>query len=164
MPKRGFTLIEVMVVVSIIGIFSVAAIVATSAARNKGNDAAIKLNLNSVKNQAEIYYSTIGNGKYGTQAVNTTAQKCDAFSSSNVVFGQSAIQRALAAARDASTGDWEDVLCSVPLSNASYAIAVKARGDGSTWYCLDSTKGITTLTEIAGIPDLGGQSNPARCP
>lgn len=55
--QRGFTLIELLVVIAIIGILSGVVIASLSSARGKGNDAAIKQNLVSIRTQAEIVYS-----------------------------------------------------------------------------------------------------------
>lgn len=57
MNKKGFTLIELLVVVAIIGILASVVIASLSSARGKGNDAAIKQNLNSARNQAELLYN-----------------------------------------------------------------------------------------------------------
>jgi len=54
---KGFTLIELLVVIAIIGILSSVVIASLSSARGKGNGAAIKQNLVSIRTQAEIYYS-----------------------------------------------------------------------------------------------------------
>jgi len=55
--RRGFTLIELLVVIAIIGILSSVVIASLSNARGKGNVAAIKQNLASIRTQAEIVYS-----------------------------------------------------------------------------------------------------------
>ncbi len=60
--KKGFTLIELLVVVAIIGILASVVLVSLNSARSKGNDAAVKTNLHTVANQAELYYSK--NGSY----------------------------------------------------------------------------------------------------
>jgi prepilin-type N-terminal cleavage/methylation domain-containing protein len=54
---RGFTLIELLVVIAIIGILSSVVIASLSNARGKGNGAAIKQNLTSIRTQSELFYS-----------------------------------------------------------------------------------------------------------
>jgi prepilin-type N-terminal cleavage/methylation domain-containing protein len=63
--ERGFTLIELLVVIAIIGILSAVVLASLSTARSKGQDAAVKSNLSTIQTQAEIYFSTTGNGSYG---------------------------------------------------------------------------------------------------
>lgn len=54
--KSGFTLIEMLVVVSIIAILTGIILANLSASRNKGNDAAVKTNMATIQTQAEVYF------------------------------------------------------------------------------------------------------------
>ncbi len=54
-PKAGFTLIELLVVVSIIGILASVVLASLGGARGKASDIKIKSQLNSMRNQAELY-------------------------------------------------------------------------------------------------------------
>jgi len=54
--KKGFTLIELLVVIAIIGILSAIVLASLNTARNKGNNAAVKSEMSSVRAQAEIFY------------------------------------------------------------------------------------------------------------
>lgn len=58
--KRGFTLIELLVVIAIIGILASVVLASLNSARDKGEDAAIKSNLNNARAQAALYYDTTG--------------------------------------------------------------------------------------------------------
>ena len=56
--KKGFTLLELLVVVAIIGLLTTVVIAALNNARNKGGDAGVKTNLKNAIPQGEIYYGT----------------------------------------------------------------------------------------------------------
>ncbi len=56
MFKRGFTLLELLVVVAIIGILTAVVMVALDSSRKEGDDTAVKSNLRTVANEAEIFY------------------------------------------------------------------------------------------------------------
>lgn len=53
---RGFTLIELLVVIAIIGILAAVVLASLNSARDKGEDAATKSNLNNARAQAALYY------------------------------------------------------------------------------------------------------------
>ncbi|HEV7121365.1 MAG TPA: type II secretion system protein [Candidatus Paceibacterota bacterium] len=58
---KGFTLIELLVVIAIIGVLSSIVLSALNTARNKGNDAAVKSNLDGARSQSELFYDSNGN-------------------------------------------------------------------------------------------------------
>ena len=67
----GFTLIELLVVIAIIGVLSSIVLSSLNTARNKGNDAAAKSNLDNARAQAELFYDANGN-KYVVTTGGTT--------------------------------------------------------------------------------------------
>lgn len=58
--SRGFTLIELLVVIAIIGILASVVLASLNSARDKGEDAAAKANLNGIRAQAELVYDEDG--------------------------------------------------------------------------------------------------------
>ena len=58
---NGFTLIELLVVISIISLLSTVVMASLNTARAKAQEAAIKSDLQSIKTQAELSYSKVGN-------------------------------------------------------------------------------------------------------
>lgn len=67
----GFTLIELMVALGIIGVMSAVILVVLNGPRGSGGDAAIKANLKTVLTQSQIYIDNTGS--FGTVALNQVA-------------------------------------------------------------------------------------------
>lgn len=61
--KKGFTIIELIVVIAIIAVLAAIVLVNVTSYINKGKDAAIKGNAASIMTNAAAYYDT--NGNYG---------------------------------------------------------------------------------------------------
>jgi len=62
--KRGFTLVEIMIVVAIIALLAAIAIPNLLNARRTANDAAAKANLKTMSTELEVYSAGMGAGAY----------------------------------------------------------------------------------------------------
>ena len=71
--NRGFTLIEMLIVVAIIGILSALILVGLSQFRSRGRDARRIADLKQVQNALEIYYTR--NSAYPTAPAGSASQK-----------------------------------------------------------------------------------------
>ena len=71
MFKKGFTLIELMVVISIITLFSSIVFASLTAVRARAQEATIKSDLKSIKSQAELSFNNVGN--YSTASSSVSA-------------------------------------------------------------------------------------------
>ncbi|MCC6290806.1 prepilin-type N-terminal cleavage/methylation domain-containing protein [Candidatus Nomurabacteria bacterium] len=160
--KAGFTLIEILIVIAIIGLLSGIVVVFLSGARGRGYDVAIKSSLKEIRNLAEIYYSE--NGQYvsipcGVSGItpgiagalrscilSTVSTYCR--HSSVTPFSVFKDVNVLARAREAcnasggsncdtSGGSTDNTFCKA--SNNDWAVAVKLRSDSSQWWCVDSS-------------------------
>jgi len=69
---KGFTLIEVLAVVAIIGFLVSIIIVRTSQAKRLGEDAAVQAGLREVRNAAELHYNRLYTFEGVCDATNTT--------------------------------------------------------------------------------------------
>ena len=128
--EAGFTLIELLVVIAIIGILSAVVLASLSTARNKGGDASVQSNLNTIRTQAEIFYLTTGNNSYGTAgATNGCAVAGSLFAA------DATIAKAISSA-DSANGSGT-VTCNN--STTAYTIQAQLLADTTKYWCVDST-------------------------
>jgi len=78
--RKGFTLVEIMIVVAIIALLAAIAIPNLVGARRTANEAAAKANIKVLLTEAETYSAGAGNGAYyadvaGMQAASAAATK-----------------------------------------------------------------------------------------
>ncbi len=144
--KAGFTLLELLVVVAIIGILTAIILASTQASRNKGIDAAIKSNLGVIRNQGEIFYNT------NTDSPDTYTNVC----TNGTVGGAMGIGAGvLAAAKDNhlgsygtnTTGTLTTATCND--SSGAWAAEVPLTTSGHMW-CVDSTSAARDETVSIG--------------
>lgn len=124
--KRGFTLIELLVVIAIIGILASVVLASLNSARGKGQDAAIKSNLNNARAQAELYYDNNSN------------------SYTNVCTTASGILNM----RNGATNAGGTVTCNQ--SATAWAMSSRLVASSSAYYCVDSSGQAKTGTTALG--------------
>ncbi|MFA6536165.1 MAG: type II secretion system protein [Candidatus Paceibacterota bacterium] len=126
--NKGFTLIELLVVIAIIGILSSVVLASLNTARDKGNDAAVKSNLTTVRTQAELWYDDHTNSYTGM---------CEA----DPILG------AINAAR---TSGGNDATCVVATDGNSWGAEAQLKAS-TNFYCVDSTGKSTTTAATSGL-------------
>jgi len=126
-PKltAGFTLIELMVIIAIIGILSAIVLTFLGLAKNKAKDASVSASLGGLRSQIEIFNSD--NGTY-TGAFSDSYGSCDSTNS--------AIQLLLTKLNEDTNSA---TVCNVSGDGWTYAISAQLPSDANKYRCIDST-------------------------
>lgn len=142
MFKRGFTLLELLVVVAIIGILSAVVMVSLSSSKKEGDDAAVKSNLSNLATQAEIFYSNNGNSFYpDTRMPPIPPGDCKRTDNTkNMFYMDDVVKSSLTEA--SKRGNSKVPQCAV--SSNSWAVAVGLKKNENTSWCV-SAGGVSRL-------------------
>lgn len=153
--EKGFTLIEVLIVVAIIAVLSTVVLSASSSARTKAEDLAIKANLDSIRTSAEFYYDKYNN--YGT----TIASYSCTVGAPDPLFTYTPIYNALVEAERVSNNTGLCILADSSGLNAkanSWAVSVPLKSDAQKSWCVDSS-GFSNVANAS----YDGPTNKAFC-
>lgn len=150
--NRGFTLIELMIVVTIIGILSAIVLSALNNARSKGGDGAIKSTIANARSQAELFYNTNGTLQYQNLCIAGNASQ------------DSRVTSAFPMLQGATNAGSTEVSCGVTSGGGSWAIAARLKNVANTWYCVDSlNKGKVVTSATTPITNSATAATDVSC-
>ena len=119
--NKGFTIVELLIVIAIIGVLAAIVLSSVSGARTLSGDASAQSNLTTIQTQAHLYNTT--NATYGTSSTCTTA---------STMWTDPTI----AAAVSQATTNSAAISCSS--SATAYAVVVRLKGNNNTYdLCVD---------------------------
>ena len=138
--SKGFTIIELLVVVAIIAVLAAIVLVNVTGYINKGKNAAIQGNMATILTNAAVYYDT--NGHYGGFGVAT-----------NPTYNGPATAAASANGGTALTFNCNKVAClatDAPTAWCAASVLKAVSGSTDTIFCVDSTGSKTAYS--SGTP------------
>ena len=144
---RGFTLIELLVVIAIIGILAGIVLAALGNTRQKGADAGIQGNLDTIRTEMEIYASNNGNSYLNACTADGTISNALTAAKNNA--GATSINTNYTV-----TGGTGLVTCHVPTTASaatSWAVESPLKSNSAQFWCVDSNgyAGTTTNSTLA---------------
>lgn len=144
--RDGFTLIELMVVIGIIGVLSSIGLFYMNQARNKANDAVTISQLSMARDSAQIFYES--HGSYNGSGGNVQ-KKCDENNSMFIDFTSGMYEYAT----DANYSSYADLRCSSNPADFEISAALSTLGE---FWCVNSaglSKKITAQNHVQAHPN-----------
>lgn len=149
--KKGFTLIELMTVISIIAIFAAITVLVVSNTKDKGSNSAIKASVDTIRKQAEIFYNnnslSYGAGSMATGTNCVTSPGANTIFNGSVSSDTSVIAKTITDVNTKAGGSSAAPLVACAQGNNAWAFAVVLKQNLGA-YCVDS-RGLAPKTTAA---------------
>lgn len=146
--KKGFTLIELLVVIAIIAILAAVVFASLGNVRPQAKNARIKIQMDSIRNQANLYYNNTGE-TYGT------GSGCTA---TNSMFDGSAssVSKLITAIKNDIPNTGPQMECAA--AGEAFYVITPLIADGGTdkFWCVDSNGYSGGFASKANIPTSAG--------
>ncbi|HEY4493890.1 MAG TPA: type II secretion system protein [Candidatus Paceibacterota bacterium] len=154
--KRGFTLIELLVVVAIIGLLASITLGYLGQSKSKGDDTAVKGNLDTIRSVSEIFYLDNLNSYLPLGGENFGVGTCPTYDASgtNMLAKNPTIAAAIAEAVKRGVGS------SCSNSGEAWAVAVGLKLNPGTSWCVDNAG---SAKVVASVPSLAINSGTFTC-
>lgn len=133
---RGFTLLELLMVITVIGLLASILLVLLNQARLKGRDASIKTHLTEIRTQMEIYFSS--NNHYGP---GMALDDCPTLAGPTIFYTDITLRKLFAKVADQLTAGQTANCAALPAfpDNAgTWAVSAPLQAVTGYW-CVDST-------------------------
>ena len=152
---QGFTIIELLVVVAIIGILAAIVLASLGSARGKANDVSVKGVLNSIRTAAAEQYF-LANGAYGTAG--TTLGSCAGAPAGSAMWTDTSSNMIGLINAATSTAGTANVDC----GTSATAWSVAAQLPSGSFWCIDSTGAVRGMssTSVAYSGGVVGANGP----
>lgn len=154
--QKGFTMLELLVVIAVIGLLSTIIFASVNIAQRRADEAVVASSMDVIRKQAELYYST--HGRYGTPWVTPPVAIGGNFGAGVTTFyrnqqprpcfpesfwhDDSTVVTAITKIMDLSTfsfygGAYDAVMCGMTSDGQRWAFAAMELGVGYSRYCID---------------------------
>ena len=158
--NKGFTLIEILIVVAIIGILSAVVLAALGQARSKGDVSSIKQHLANMRSQAELYASN-NSFTYGLGGSGPASGSCNGGTTSDIFTNSTGLSKMITGLLKSSSYTWCSTNGDTTNKATAWAVAAIDPTSSTNAFCMDNKGVLRTTTVTANTPQ--GAITSAQC-